>query len=135
MTAARLVGTSQQRVDAVSKARGEHLFPSDHVLPNMLWVQVVRSTRPHARLLSLETRAASAIEGVACVLTAGDMPGENRFGLLTADQPVLCEECVRYVGEPIAIVAAETDAIARQARDAVEINYADLPVVDDPLTA
>src|SRR6476646_8133638 len=112
MTAGRLVGTSQQRVDAVAKARGEHLFPSDMVLPNMLWVRVVRSARPHARLLAIKTANAIAMEGVACVLTADDIPGENRFGLLTADQPVLGDERVRYVGEPIAIVAAETDEIA-----------------------
>jgi CO/xanthine dehydrogenase Mo-binding subunit len=65
MTAARLIGTSPPRVDAAAKSRGEHLFPSDNVLANMLWVQVVRSAKPHARILAIETGGAIAIEGVA----------------------------------------------------------------------
>jgi CO/xanthine dehydrogenase Mo-binding subunit len=135
MTAAGLIGTSQQRVDALPKARGEHLFPSDHVLPNMLWLQVVRSKKPNARILSIDTTKGSATAGVVAILTAADIPGENRFGLLTADQPVLCEDRVRYAGEPIVVVAAETDEIARRARDAVEVVYEELPLVDDPLRA
>lgn len=135
MTGLRSVGASQQRIDALSKARGEHQFPSDHVLPGMLWLQVVRSDRPHAQLLSIDTSRASAVDGVVCILTAADVPGQNRFGLIVADQPVLCEDRVRFAGEPLAIVAAESDEIARKARDLVHATYGDLPVVSDPLGA
>ena|ERR1700730_15344105 len=135
MTGLRSVGASQQRIDALAKARGEHQFPSDHVLPGMLWLQVVRSDRPHAQLLSIDTSLASAVDGVVCVLTAANVPGQNRFGLIVADQPVLCEDRVRFAGEPLAIVAAESDEIARNARDLVEPIYGDLPVVSDPLVA
>ncbi len=125
------VGTSQHRVDARAKVRGEHQFPSDHVLPGMLWVRVVRSSRPHALLTSVDTLVASAIEGVECILTAADVPGNNAHGLVVADQPVLCSERVRYVGEPIALVAATTDQVARKACAAVEVHYRNLSVVSD----
>lgn len=130
-----LTGTSHQRVDALAKARGEHLFPSDNVLPGMLWLRIVRSTRVHARLLSVDTRAAASLVGVACVLTAADIPGMNRFGLVVEDQPILCDAIVRFEGEPIAIVAAETDEIAREASALVQISYEDLPTVDSAATA
>lgn len=135
MNVFRSVGTSVQRVDALAKVRGEHIFPSDHALPGMLWLRVVRSARAHARIVAINTACAAAIDGVACVLTAADIPGVNLFGLAIADQPVLGVDKVRYVGEPLVIVAAESDAIARAACAKVEVVYEDLPLVDDPLTA
>ncbi|SEP22607.1 CO or xanthine dehydrogenase, Mo-binding subunit [Salinihabitans flavidus] len=131
----RLIGTSRQRVDALAKAKGEHLFPSDNAMQNALWVRVVRSARAHARLIGVETRAAEEMEGVACVLTAADVPGTNRYGLVIADQPALCEDVVRYEGEAIAIIAAEADEIARAACEKVEVLYEDLPVIADAATA
>lgn len=131
----RSVGTSQERIDAFAKVRGEQQFPSDHVLPGMLWLRVVRATRPHARLRSLDTSLAKAVNGVVCVLTAADVPGQNRYGLAVADQPVLCDERVRYAGEPLAIVAAESDEAARKAQSLVQAMYEDLPFVDDPIVA
>lgn len=131
----RSVGTSVQRVDALAKVRGEHVFPSDHVLPGMLWLRVVRSEKAHARIVAIDTAGAAAIGGVVCVLTAADIPGVNLFGLAVTDQPVLGADRVRYVGEPLAIVAAESDAIARAACAAVNVLYEDLPLIDDPLTA
>lgn len=130
-----LVGTSQQRVDALAKARGEHLYPSDNSLPNMLWVRLVRSSVAHARLTKVDTSRAAALDGVVRVLTAADIPGENAFGLMTSDQPVLCHDRVRYAGEPIAIVAARSDIIARRACRLVEIEYEPLDVVDDATRA
>src|SRR5690606_13020441 len=83
-----LVGTSHQRVDALAKARGEHLYPSDHGLPDMLWLRLVRADMPHARILRIDTSRAERLEGVERVFTARDIPF-NRFGLIVADQPVL----------------------------------------------
>jgi xanthine dehydrogenase molybdopterin-binding subunit B len=135
MTILRSVGTSQERIDAFAKVRGEHRFPSDHALPGMLWLRVVRATRPHARLRSIDVSHARRVQGVACVLTAADIPGQNRYGLIVPDQPILCDERVRYVGEPLAIVAADSDEIARKAQILVKAEYEELPLVDDPLVA
>lgn len=130
-----LVGTSQQRVDALAKARGEHVYPSDHALPDMLWLRIVRSRFAHARLRKVGTSKAEALDGVARVLTAADLPGTNGFGLMVPDQPVLCHDRVRYVGEPIAIVAARSDRIARKACDLVEVEYEPLEIVSDATKA
>ncbi|MGB3643420.1 MAG: xanthine dehydrogenase family protein molybdopterin-binding subunit [Mesorhizobium sp.] len=131
----RSTGSSQQRVDALAKARGEHVFPSDNALPGMLWLRIVRSTKVHARILAIDTQDAVRLDGVVSVLTAADIPGCNRFGLTVSDQPILCDEIVRFEGEPIAIVAAETDDIARRACGLVKVTYAELPVVDSAKTA
>jgi CO/xanthine dehydrogenase Mo-binding subunit len=120
------------RVDAFAKASGAHRYPSDVAMDHMLWVQVLRPAHPHARIVSIDTSAAAALPGVACVLTAKDVPGENRFGLLVLDQPVLCEDRVRYVGDAIATVAAESDELARQARELIRVEYEVLPVLTDP---
>lgn len=125
------LGKSVVRVDAYAKASGAHLYPSDVTVDNMLWVQVLRSVHPHARILSLDTSAAAVLPGVACVLTAKDIPGEKRFGLLVHDQPILCDERVLYIGDAVAVVAAETDDLARQARDLIRVAYEPLPPVTD----
>lgn len=130
-----LVGTSQQRVDALAKARGEHLYPSDHSLPDMLWLRIVRSRFAHARIRYVETAKAAALEGVVRVLTAADIPGTNGFGLIVPDQPVLCHDRVRFVGEPIAIVAATSDRAAREACALVEVEYEPLEIVSEATTA
>jgi xanthine dehydrogenase molybdenum-binding subunit len=129
------IGTSHQRVDAIAKARGEHIYPSDFALAGMVWLRIVRSSKPHAKLLSVNTKPAEVVPGVVCVLTAADIPGKNGFGLFVDDQPVLAVDRVRFEGEPIAVVAAETDEIARKACTLVEVVYEDLPIVDDALTA
>ncbi len=126
------LGKRAVRVEAYAKASGAHLYPSDVALENMLWVQVLRSARPHARILAVDTSAAAALPGVACVLTAQDIPGDKHFGLLVHDQPTLCDERVRYIGDAIAVVAAESDDLARQARDLIRVEYDPLPVVTDP---
>ncbi|PTV69341.1 xanthine dehydrogenase subunit D, partial [Agrobacterium pusense] len=105
-----MIGQSVVKWDAYDKARGAFRYPSDLSLPGMLHVKVLRSPRPHARLAAIEVKDALSSTGVACVLTGRDIPGINRFGLVTPDQPVLCEEIVRFCGDAIAIVAAETEA-------------------------
>src|SRR5262245_37746989 len=112
MSEASPLGRSIVRVDAYAKATGAHRYPSDVVVGDMLWVQVLRAAHPHARIVSIDTAAAEALPGVACVLTAKDVPGVNRFGLVVHDQPVLCEDRVRYLGDAIATVAAESDDLA-----------------------
>jgi xanthine dehydrogenase molybdenum-binding subunit len=123
------------RVDAYAKASGAHRYPSDLVMDGMLWVQVLRAAHPHARIVSIDTSAAAALPGVACILTARDIPGTNTFGLIVHDQPVLCDERVRYMGDAVATVAAESDELARQARALIRVEYAVLPTLTDPLQA
>ncbi|MFC5824692.1 xanthine dehydrogenase subunit D [Nonomuraea insulae] len=125
------VGTSARRPDAVAKVRGDFAYSSDLWHDEMVWGATVRSPHPHARILSVDASAALALPGVHAVLTAADVPGVNRYGLERRDQPVLAEDLVRYAGEAVAIVAADTPALARRAAGLVHVGYAELPPVTD----
>ncbi|NJK79288.1 MAG: xanthine dehydrogenase family protein [Chloroflexaceae bacterium] len=100
----------------------------------MLHLKVVFAERPHARIRAIDTAAAMAHPGVVAVLTAEDVPS-NGFGLIVPDQPVLCGEVVRCVGDRVALVAAETPDAAEAAARLVVIDYEDLPVISDPHAA
>lgn len=130
-----MIGESPVKWDALDKAQGSFKFPSDLFMPRILHVKVLRANRPHAHILRINTRKARMVEGVACVLTHHDVPGLNRFGLTTPDQPVLCSDRVRFTGDAIAIVAAETEAIARAATHLIDVEYEDLPAILDPKRA
>jgi len=104
-------------------------------LPNMLYAKVTRSKYPHALIKSIDTTRAEAVPGVATVLTHKDVPGLNGFGILIPDQPVLCSDKVRYLGDAVAVVAAETLEAAEKAAGLVEVEYSPLPVVSDPFEA
>lgn len=125
------VGTSVVRVDAADKVRGTDAYVSDMTFPRMLHAVVVRSTVPHARLVKVDCHAARTMHGVAAVLTAKDIPGENCVPVVFRDQPLLATDTVRYVGEPIALIAAESYAAACRAADAITIEYEELsPLLD-----
>ena len=141
----RQVGKPLRRVDAMGKAVGATVYAGDFSLPLMLHAKVFRSTQACARIVRLDVSKARGLPGVACVLTAADlpdvklvsdMPGQTgqkqRSG---SDVPVLAADQVRFYGEPIALVAAETPAIAEQALRLIEIEYEVLPGVFDPLEA
>jgi CO/xanthine dehydrogenase Mo-binding subunit len=100
----------------------------------MLRLKVVFAGRPHARIRSLDTSAALAHPGVVAVFTASDVP-YNAFGLIDADQPVLCGEVVRFAGDKVALVAAETQEAAEAGAQLVHVEYEDQPVVTDPHAA
>ncbi len=129
------IGQPVVRVDARAKVTGAHVYPSDHYPDGMLHLRVLRAGRPHARIVAVDTTAAEQVAGVVGVFTAQDVPGLNRVGILFPDMPVLCDEKVRYEGDAVAIVAAETDAAALRARDLIRVEYAPLPVVGDPRAA
>ncbi|MDQ5853212.1 MAG: molybdopterin-dependent oxidoreductase, partial [Chloroflexota bacterium] len=131
---ATLIGASIQRPDALGKVTGTATYPGDLVRPGMLHLKVVFAQRPHARILSIDTAAALAHPGVIVVLTANDVP-YNAFGLIDADQPVLCGSMVRFVGDKVALVAAESEAAAAEGAALVSVTYDDLPVVADPRAA
>jgi CO/xanthine dehydrogenase Mo-binding subunit len=130
--ALKTVGRRPRRLDAEAKVLGELVYPSDRRLEGMLWVEVVRSAHPHARIKSVDTSAAAAVAGVVCVLTAKDVPGENAFGIQIQDMPVLCHDRVRYMGDAVALVAAESRAAAREAVARVRVDYDVLEPIIDP---
>ena len=123
------VGISATRPDGKEKARGDFLFSNDLSAEDMLWGQTLRSPYPSAKIRKIDFSQALAIEGVHAILTADDVPGENLFGLEHPDQPVLAFDMVRYVGEPVAIVAANHPEVAKKAIDAIYVDYEQL----DPL--
>jgi xanthine dehydrogenase D subunit len=97
----------------------------------MLWGATLRSPHPYARILRIDVSAALAINGVVAVITADDVPGKLTYGLISSDQPVFARDVVRYVGEPIAAVAADHPETARRALAAINIEYEVLtPLVD-----
>lgn len=126
-----MVGDSPLRPDGVSKLQGEFEYAQDLRADQMLWGTTVRSPHPRARIVSIDIAPALAIGGVHAVLTADDVPGRATFGLEHPDQPVLASELVNFWGEPVAVVAAEDQVTARQAADAVVVEYEVLdPLVD-----
>ena len=130
MSLESLIGASLPRPDAALKVTGAARYPADLVQKDMLHLQVVFAKRPHARILSINTDAARRCPGVVAVFTAEDVP-YNRYGLIDDDQPVLCESEVRFEGDKVALVVAETPAIAREAAELVEVEYETLPAVTE----
>jgi CO/xanthine dehydrogenase Mo-binding subunit len=125
------IGERARRIDGEPKVTGAYAYGSDLRAENMLWGVTVRSPHASARIRAIDLSAAAAHAGVACVLTAADLPAARTFGLEFCDQPVLAEDVVRHQGEPVAIVAAETLAQARAAAATVAVDYEPLPVVAD----
>ncbi|HEX6418969.1 MAG TPA: xanthine dehydrogenase subunit D [Acidimicrobiales bacterium] len=129
------VGDSPIRPDGAAKVQGRFAFASDLHADGMLWGRTLRSPHPHARITRLDVAPALAIPGVAGVVTADDVPGAATYGLITADQPVFAHDVVRFVGEPVAAVAADHPDTARRALDAIRIDYEVLPRLVDAAAA
>jgi nicotinate dehydrogenase large molybdopterin subunit len=126
------IGKNVRRIDTPSKVSGRLKYAGDMTMPGMLHVQVLRSPHAHARIVSIDTSAAEAMDGVAGVITSADVPGEDGFGVFVNDQPVMAQDRVRYVGEAIAAVAAEDPLTARRALTSIKVVYEPLPAVFDP---
>lgn len=131
------VGQPLPRPDAIDKVTGKALYADDYWLEGMLYGATLRSEHPHARILRIDASAAEALPGVWCVLTQKDVPGELRHGLVEQDWPVFAggDYPARYVGDPIALVVAETDELAHDALKLIQVEYEVLPAVTDPVTA
>ncbi len=135
-------GQSIRRIDALDKVTGQALYPGDINRPNQAYMKILFANRPHAIVRNIDTRAAEKLEGVIAVFTAKDVP-VNEYGLGVHDQPVLCgpgsskpfTDRVRFVGDQVALVVAESEEIASQGRDLIEVDYENLPVITDPLEA
>lgn len=130
----RAVGQRLPRHDALLQVTGQVRYTEDLKMPGMLHARFLRSRYPHARILSIDTRQAAAAPGVAAVITASDVP-YNRMGAVRQDQPVLADDRVRYLGDPVAAVAAETAEAAFQALRLIVAEYEELPAVFDPVEA
>ncbi len=158
------IGQSLPRIDAHDKVTGQALYSGDLVRPEMLHMKILFAGRPHARVVSIDTFAAESLPGVAAVYTAKDVP-VNEYGLQKKDQPVLCgpaplhppisepkmggprgvgegigvgvvrSDIVRFEGDQVAAIVAETEAIAAKARDLIQVEYEDLPAVFEAVEA
>jgi CO/xanthine dehydrogenase Mo-binding subunit len=125
------VGDSARRIDGAPKTTGDYVYGGDLSAPGMLWGATLRAPHAAARIRRIETSAAERAPGVHAVLTARDVPGRPTYGLEIADQPVLAATEVRFEGEPVAIVAAESDDAARAALELIEVEYEPLEPVAD----
>ena len=129
-----VLGTSALRPDGVAKVTGEFSFSSDMRAENMLWGATLRSPHPYARIKSIDTTKALLIAGVHAIITAEDVPGKLTYGLISSDQPVFAKEVVRYMGEPVAAVAADHPETCRRALAAIVVEYEVMaPLVDAEL--
>ncbi|WP_261617491.1 molybdopterin-dependent oxidoreductase [Microbaculum marinisediminis] len=128
---ASYIGNNVRRLDAPSKVSGRLRYAGDMVMPGMLHMQVLRSPHPHALIKAIDTSAAEALPGVACVITAADVPGEDGFGVFVHDQPIMARGKVRYVGEAVAAVAADDVVTAARALSLIKVDYEELPAVFD----
>jgi len=131
-----LVGTDVTMVGGLAKVTGAVNYAPDLVFPHMLYAKALRSPYPHAKLLRVDARKAERLSGVVAIITRDDLTGLNPyFGPVVDDQPVVATDRVRHVGEPVAVVAAESREIAEEALDLIEVDYEELPAVFDVLAA
>jgi len=125
------IGESPPRPDGLAKTQGRFAFSSDLWAEGMLWGKTLRSPHAHARITAIDVSAAWRIPGVEVVVTAADVPGKATYGLISSDQPVFAADVVRYVGEPVAAVAADHPDTCRRAIEAIVVDYEVLePLVD-----
>jgi 4-hydroxybenzoyl-CoA reductase alpha subunit len=139
MSKYNVIGTRVHRVDGPDKVTGRAKYTFDMVLPNMLYGRIKRSPYPHAKILNIDTSRAEKLIGVKGIVTGEDTLGIKygiwrRFSEL-CDQKFLCQNKVRYIGDPVAAVAAVDEYTAEEALDLIEVEYEPLPAVYDPLEA
>jgi CO/xanthine dehydrogenase Mo-binding subunit len=136
------IGQAVARIDALGKVTGKTAFPGDIDRPDQAHMKILFAGRPHARIRRLDTAAAEAMAGVLAVFSARDVP-VNEYGLIMPDQPVLCgpgsakpyTDRVRFVGDQLAVVVAETELLAAEAVKRIQVEFEDLPLLTDPLQA
>src|SRR2546425_10327458 len=126
----RVIGRAHRKIDAVAKVTGATRFANDLSFPRMLYCKLLRSTQPHAKIVSIDTAAARQLEGVHAVLTGRDLP--IPFGILpvSQDEHALCLDKVRFIGDPVAAVAATSEETATAALDLIKIVYEPLKSCD-----
>lgn len=134
MATVKIIGTAVPRSEGPDKVSGRTIYAADIQLDGMLWGKILRSPYPHARIRRIDASKASRVPGVRAVVTGQDVPG-HYMGKMIRDMPVLCWDLVRFVGDRVAAVAAETLEAAEEALAMIAVDYEPLPAVFDPLEA
>lgn len=130
-----VIGQSRPRLDAKGKVTGKLKYIGDMEYPDALHGKVLRSPYPHALIKKIDTSKAEALPGVVTVVTAKDIPGRNGWGAIIPDQPVVCGDKVRFVGDGVALVAAVDEKTAIRALGLIQVDYEELPAVFSPIDA
>jgi len=133
MRQGEIIGSSIPRIDAAEKVTGKAIFGTDVKIPGMLYGKVLRSPLPHARILRIDTSRAERLTGVRVVVTGKDLT--SLYGPVIRDQAPYASEKVRYIGDPVAGVAAMDENTAEEALALIQVDYEELPTVLDPLKA
>ncbi len=134
MSELKVVGTAVPRAEGSDKVSGRTLYAADVNLPGTLWAKILRSPHPHARILNIDVSKAQRIRGVKAILTGSQVQG-HLIGKQIRDMPVLCWDRVRFVGDRVAAVAAESVDAAQEAVNVIDVDYESLAAVFDPLEA
>src|SRR4030095_15847266 len=134
MSELKVVGTAAPRGEGSDKGSGRTLYAADVNLPGTLWAKILRSPHSHARILNIDVSKAQRIRGVKAILTGSEVQG-HLIGKQIRDMPVLCWDRVRFVGDRVAAVAAESADAAQDAVDVIDFDYESLAAVFDPLEA
>jgi CO/xanthine dehydrogenase Mo-binding subunit/aerobic-type carbon monoxide dehydrogenase small subunit (CoxS/CutS family) len=127
-----LVGESIPQSNALGKANGTAVYAADIKRANMSCVKILRSPHHHAKILAIDTSAAEKFPGIEIILTARDIPGTNCLGPVVEDQPVMADGVVRFLGEPVAIVVANSERAAEEGLGLIKVRYEQLEAVLDP---
>ena len=134
MAMKKVVGNPTPRVEGEDKVTGKATYAVDVVLPGMLWGKCLRSPIPSGRIKRIDASRALQLPGVKTVVTGEDVTG-LKIGRRVYDMPILADGVVRFIGEKVAAVAAETEELAEQALDLIEVEYEELEPVLDPVKA
>jgi len=134
MAEQKIVGAAVPRAEGNDKVSGKTVYAADVKLRGLLWAKILRSPHPHARIRAVDVSKAANIAGVRAIVTGAEAKG-FLIGKQIRDMPVLCWDKVRFVGDRVAAVAAETADAAEEAIHAIEVDYELLPAVFDPLDA
>ena len=122
----KVVGRNIERIGALERVLGEVKFSDDLMMKGLLHLKVLRSPLRHALIKGIDSERALNIPGVVRIFTAKDVPGRNRVGTITKDQPVLAEDRIRFIGDAVALIVAETEERAEQALEQIEVDYEEL---------
>ena len=133
----KYVGKNISKVDVKDKVTGKAIYPDDIYFDDMLYLKIRRATHPHAYLRRIDISKAQKLPGVVKIITAGDIPWVKNFGLIIKDQPVLVGigQKMRYMGDALSIVIAESKEVASKAVGLIEVEVEELEVISDPLRA
>ena len=130
----RTIGKTVPRIEGNGKVTGQTKYAADLAFEGLLWAKVLRASVAHARIVNIDTFKAKALKGVRAVLTGADVK-DIYVGTRVKDQPVLAYDKVRMGGDAIAAVAADSEEIAEEAIGLIDVQYEELPYVDDPVEA